>query len=451
MMEVIYHRVQSDVRSLLQVVIAFVVLYAFGAVDELVRRLVMRVLAEYWDTNVRIAALSVWAMSGRVDFDGVAVETWRDRGFDKRKESDAVQVSKAVVFVDLRKAWSRLVFVEGARVRKIRLVLMRRKDGTLNVEFFARKKRQTEQQRTSSEPTSPGSKLVHRLFNDEEDDDWVDVSESLKQPNATTSEEETTSPSGKAKQLWSLLSTAASEAEKHLRSKTAERSILEDAALYAIDAAQQAKSEVEVVTDQAKRWARDRARASLKDALKLLFDRAEQKNDSSVAAPKWSIVFSAAATLEVTEFVVELLDARGRKLIDPPLVFEDRKLTDLRNLADPDPARVLLRLGRLLTQSCVEDLVDRRPDDAARLATAIAKQLADDTKRVAKTKFAKLATSAIDAFNSSIATSPRGSLHRLANDDLSSFADRPDDDDDDDIDHQDLSWPTSRLTNGESF
>mmetsp|Transcript_27299 Transcript_27299/g.88202 ORF Transcript_27299/g.88202 Transcript_27299/m.88202 type:complete len:535 (+) Transcript_27299:61-1665(+) len=527
-------RVQNDVRSLVQVVILVVLAYGFGVLDELVRRLVARLLAEYWDTKIRIAALSVWLASHRIDLDGIAVETWKHRGFAASGDAkDAVQISEASVFVDLRRAWNRLVFVEGARVRKVRVVLMRRTDGTLNVEFFARKKRDNEKQQRraedtkkgddderpeddhrreatttttrrgdqiihrgpdqqpqpAAEPSSSKSSTLRRFFasspprqertDDDTDDDWVEVATTPRNDGGTSSQEsqqqqDVSSPGGtKAKQLWSLLSSAASEAEARLRNAN-ERSVLEDAALYAFDAAERAKSEVAVATDQAKRWARDRARASLGEALKLLFDRAEL----GVEASTWSIVFATDASLEVDEFVVELLDAEGRDLIDPPLVFERRVLTDLfcANGGD-EPTRVLIRLGRLLAQSCVEDLVDRRPDDAARLAKAIAKAIADDTKRAAKTNLAKLATQAIDAFNSygsssssssnnnkgttttkNDAASPRKKdasvldrAERLATADAS-FADRPDDDDDSDsYDDSAQEWPTSKLTNGESF
>ena len=428
----VLERVQSDVRSLCQVVIAFVVLYAFGVVDEVLRRVVGRFLADYWETKVKFAAMSVWLGSGRVELDGVRVENWR--GFSRRKEA-AVEMWRASVYVDFFSLRQKVVLVEKAKIGKLRLVLMRRKDGTLNVEFFAKKRRLQELPKSDSS-------------DEEAEDGWVDVTKAL--PSVATK--------STANQLWNLLSSGLSEAEARMRSND-ERGVLEDAALYALDAAERAKTEVASATDQARKWARDRARSSLKEALRVLFERADQQqrqeqeraaasSEKNTEKKRWSLAFSAEAIFEVDEFVVELMDARCHRLIDPPLVFLGRVLRDLafsggEKMDDDnnieDPARVVLRLGRLLAQSCVEDLVDRRPDDALRLARAIARQLADDTTRVAKDNLAKLASHALDAL------SMADPAKRLA-DASTSFADRSDDED------STYSWPsTNGVTTGESF
>uniref|UniRef100_A0A7S3K153 Uncharacterized protein n=1 Tax=Aureoumbra lagunensis TaxID=44058 RepID=A0A7S3K153_9STRA len=437
----------QDLRSLVSFFLCLVVLYGFGVVDEVLRRLLARSLSEALETEVRVGFLSVWLVSGRVEIDKATVTTWHGRGFknddtktenrpsekdvvDKKEavNQDTVQVGKVHIWCDAGRAlWSRIVRVEKMRIYHLKLRLIRRKDGTLNVEFFARPKRQSDTYTPDMDSNQ-----------EDNDDDWINVIKPTVTSPSSCSSGSTPTAAKRAQKLWSLVTTAASDAEQRLRTRRDEpgKSMFEDAALLALDAAQVAKAEVDRSTEHAKRWAKDTARQGLEEALKSLFDRAE-KTAPQQADPKHhidvdksphskpckiKILFDNQAQVQVDTFVLELTNSRGIQLIEPPLIFQQRIL-DAANV-NPDrqplePGRAIVRLIRLLVQACLEDLFESRPSDAIRLAKVVANNITHSAKRAAKTKVAIIAKSfGVDR-----------SLFQGTSDSYLSFTDRSDDDD----------------------
>jgi len=288
---------------------------------------------------------------------------------------EALAVTRGSVSMDVVKAArARRVVVESARLEKVRVALCRHADGSLNFEFFAAKKR-------------AGYVL--------EAEDWVEVSavpeselrDDLSEAESEfvmTEEEEEEEEGGSPSRLWSLFREAAAragEVEGRLRRRE-RRTMLEDAALAALDAAKTAKSSLDESTASAKQWARDKVRDGLREALGLAYDRADrtiadQKGGASPSS--WRLEFAPAAFVAVDEFQLEMYGPDGRPLYST-MVFSTRRLTDLdasTSHLHAKPSRVLLKLCFVLVESCVQELVDRRPADAAGLAKVVAMHVAE--------------------------------------------------------------------------
>lgn len=336
-------RVKQDVRSLVTTVIAFVILYAFGVIDEMLRWALVRSLTEHLETRVKILALSVYAASNRVDVDEFAVSNW----VCFASKHEAVSVFSGRLEVDVVCALrTRTVALDGARFRRVRVCLSRHRDGSLNFEFFAKHKR--------------------AKYDLSAEDGWVQV------VPADLAEDYVAEKWTWTRALFREAAQRASDAEHRLRSQN-KRSLLEDAALKAF----QAKT-------AAKEWASDKLKDGLTDVLKRAYERADKNLPNR---KNWTLRFNTRASVVVDEFQLELYGADGDAMIDQPLVFGSRSLDDLdtkTHHCDGTPARVLLKLGFLLVESCVHELVKSRPDDAASLAKALAKQVANDTR--AKTR-----------------------------------------------------------------
>lgn len=164
--------------------------------------------------------------------------------------------------------------------------------------------------------------------------------------------------------------------------------MFEDAALAALDAAKNAKSSLDVSTEQAKLWAIDKVRDGLHEALAIAYDRADANIARTHEPNKWTLEFSRGATLSVEELSLDIFGPDGSPLCSRTLVFYDKLLENLdvatQHLSDRRPSRMLLKLGFVLADECVHELVDKRPADAADVAKTIAKIIATDTSNKTK-------------------------------------------------------------------
>lgn len=362
-------RIKSDVRSLLTTVLLAIILYAFGLVDELLRLLCVRLLTEHFETRFRIKVLSVFLASGKVDFEECSVSNW-----SCFRQGDALEVSGGSVCVDVVHALlSRRAVVDSASFRRVKIAICRHSDGSLNFEFFAKKKR-----------------AAYNLA--EEEDDWVEIAkpavkaEELSETLDEVEEDEVEEDS--VVRRWAeTFFQRAGEVEGRLRRRQ-RRSMFEDAALAALDAAKNAKTSLGESTEQAKLWAIDKLRDGLHEALAKAYDRADANIARQHVPNKWKLEFSRGATLSVDEISLDIFGPDGSPLFSRTLVFHQRLLENLdlatQHLSDRRPSRMLLKICFVLAEECVQELVDKRPADAADVAKAIAKVIATDTSTKTK-------------------------------------------------------------------
>jgi len=242
----------------------------------------------------------------------------------------------------------------------------------LNLEFFAKKKR-----RAYDLHGTP--------------DDWIQVSRPVNPEDLRDDLDETESfvdvddPISPLRQ-WTVswFRDAASRAvdmEGRLRTRQ-RRTLLEDVTLAALDAAKSAKSNLESSSNRAKNWARDKAHEALAEVLAHAYDRADRAIVAKQTPSTWRLGFGPAAAVVVDEFALDVLGPDGAPMC-PPMTFTARTLADLddhtAHVDDLKPARIILKFAFLLVESCVQELVDTRPADAARLAAVFARQVAHDT------------------------------------------------------------------------
>lgn len=292
--------------------------------------------------------------------------------------------------MDVVKAFlKRRVVVESASFGQVRVALCRHADGSLNFEFFSAAKRAKYDLR--SEPAAS--------------EDWVEISRPVRDLEVRDDTEESvaaggddfvtlekTDEAGSPLRSWtrSLLREAAlraGEVERGLRQRE-RRTMLEDAALAALDAAKNAKSSLDESTENAKRWARDKVRDGLHEALALAYERAERTVVNAHASSSWRLEFGSGAAIDVDEFALDLYGPDGQRLCSRTLLFGHRRLRDLdqatAHILDAKPSRVLLKLCFVLAESCVDELVESRPADAVSLAKVVAKQIASHTSNKTK-------------------------------------------------------------------
>ena len=416
-------RVEQGVHSLLSLVIAIGVAYAFGALDVVSNALLASYLGEVLGAACRIQELSVCLFPGTAESKAFRMAEYANFP----STADALSIGAASVSFCPRSAfWRRLLVVKEAALRDVRVVVSRHSSGAVNYSLADKRKRASfydefPKTRGAGRAAAP----VVRVAEPESprctspgDDDFVMVDggapSRASSPEAVEAEPDFFDRAGDSpglhgaaeptpleeagSRLWGLLRTKVAEKveavvedattyERTLRTQR-RRSSIEDMALQAIDAGRTLNVVAnEIYEDQSARalaLAKKTARESLQAALDRALEDDDDDDDAAAAEargpPPFRLAFAGPVT--VSGLTLALVSADGTQLLDPPLAFE-RCAIPADALADDDaeaqakaepPAKVLKRALKLVLQQCLDDLVEHRPDEARRLASAIGEE-----------------------------------------------------------------------------
>lgn len=380
-------RVESTTRALLSCAIAVVIAYAFGAFDSLGNSLLAAYITDALGANATVGSLVASVFSGTVEARNLRVDEFeRFPGGDR-----CLEVGSAVIHFDAAALCKRRVLVvTRAVLRDVRVVVSRRRDGAVNFGLADKRRRKSfydaHPPGATSEPGSPTAESA--------DDGFVvvvgdapapapDFFDRAGEPPSKFEDAEPVLETG-ARALWGLLGRGVARArdyEASLEKKGRRRSAAEDLALEALAATREAAGAVAATADRAAARARDVLRATLLSAVDDALPDADEPPRASAI-----IDLRFAGPVRVEDLTLELVGPDGAALLAPPLRFAARDV-DATSSPPSDggggggPPSALRRVLRIALRGCVDDLLADRPEDAKRVAAALASLAVGDVKR----------------------------------------------------------------------
>ena len=399
-------RVQHGIQSILSVVIAAVVAYAFGALDSLGNALLASYLSDALGGACAIGELGVFLVAGTAEAEGFAMAQPAHFPGGKALEIAAAKVA----FCPGALARERKLVVTEASLGDVSVVVSRHASGAVNFGLADKRKREAFYAAHPKGVAAEAPVLrVDEPPSPKADDDWVEVPGGEEAPRRdffdragegpTLDRGEENPLEVQGKRLWGLLRTkvaeqvstrveAATHYEKTLRSQR-RRSSIEDLALEALDFGRSLNDAAgEIYEDQSARalaLAKKTARDTLTSALDAALDDDEESQERTMPP----IRVAVAGPVAVERLRLALISADGTALLDPPLAFEACRVVVEAADDDAHPAVVLRGVLKALLRRCLDDLIEHRPEDARRLAVALGEEAKKEAASLAQAKIAE--------------------------------------------------------------